>query len=448
MITLLILVFMTNSVIAAIFPARKPNASVFLSFLLITSLFFTSVVDLLKRPGIVNEVQWNRQTILILLISWAVAGFFLFRTRQRITNFCRYLNMVLSILIVYQSVVLILRMGNLQGTRQKLERASRNALPPGNLKPATDSLPDIYFLIFDGYTGNAALRNTWNFDNHWVTEKLTRKNFHISDSAVAGYDYTPVCLSSILNMNHQVNWFRELGDTYWGLTEYLDRIKNNQLSTVLKQYGYSSLNFSFFEINDQPVFTTFKAFSPSRNFYRFILENSILLRFFNNPFNAEQGKNNLKIYHKILETTRTNADRKFVYGHFMLPHPAYFFDSSGNYYDDGRGKHKGEYKNYIEQLKYTNTLISTITDSILLYRPNSVIILQGDHGSRLRETSRSKPSPGESHQPFCAIYFPGEQNDMLREPFFTPNTFRIVLNKYFSAHYEILQPKIDYYLLP
>lgn len=444
-IVLLCLIFLANKFFSFVLSKKTAASYVFVTTLFLPSLFFTSLIDLFKRMRLVDQVQWNRETVLYLLVFWVVIFVFLFKNRKPIFNFCRYLNILFLALILYQVSVLIVKTGKGEGSRAKLATAASMDLPIKHLT-AADSLPDIYFFIFDGYTGNAELRKEWNFDNSEISGFLQDRNFHVSDSAISAYNYTPICLSSIFNMNYQVAWFKELNDPYWGLTQYLSAIKNNQYCRILKQNGYSLFNLSFFELNDQPVFTSFKAYSPARNFCRFCLENCILLRFFNNPYNAEQGKNNLKVFEEATTIIRSKKEKKFVYGHFMLPHPAFFFDSSGTYYSRGEGKYKNENENYIEQLKYTNSLIKKLTDSILFSNANSVIIIQGDHGSRLKKNGDGITSSVESHQPFSAVYFPRLGAVTIQEPLYTPNIFRLFLNKYFNADLSLLPMAPDHFL--
>jgi hypothetical protein len=447
MLVLLVIVFLVNLLFKKIFAGREANGAVWVTFFFMTSLFFTSVVNFLQQAGIVNDIQWNRKTIIILVIFWVLLFILLYLLKKPAGKFCNYLNVLFCILILYQVYVLVTAVWSSKGQQDKIAFYERSNISPAGAGIAGDSLPDIYFIIFDGYTGNKTLREIWNFDNSSVTDSLREKGFFVSDNAVSAYNYTPVCISSLLNMSQRPDWFKELG-TYWGLSYYLREIKANALVRTLQNYQYKIVNFSFFELADQPAFTSFKPLSTSRNFYRFVLENSVLLRFFTNPVDAAQGKNNLKLYESLQDTIKKDTARKFVYTHLMMPHPAFFFDSSGRYYANGKGKYRDEKLNYIEQLKYSNRLILSIADSVKHYRPNSVVIIQGDHGSRLLKTPDGKMREDETYHPFSAIYFPDRNYRKLSDSLFTPNTFRIVLNEFFKTGLDLLKSNPKRHIRP
>ena len=67
-----------------------------------------------------------------------------------------------------------------------------------------------------------------------------------------------------------------------------------------------------------------------------------------------------------------------------------------------------------------------------------IIVIQSDHGSNL--FPRSHPDYVRNRlKNFSAYYLPYGGNDLLWEDITPVNTFRVIFNHYFGAHYELLQ---------
>jgi hypothetical protein len=143
------------------------------------------------------------------------------------------------------------------------------------------------------------------------------------------------------------------------------------------------------------------------------------------------------ILHK--ETSEKGKDRPvFSYTHFLLPHDPYLYDENGHekkvLTDDN------EMNNYLQQVKYANSIIRKIV-SILLddSARKKIIIIQGDHG--FRNFSNSVPLQ-EQFRNFNAIYFPGQNYNIVATNPGMINTFRIILNNFFNSNLPLLKDSI------
>jgi hypothetical protein len=65
-----------------------------------------------------------------------------------------------------------------------------------------ETLPDVYYLIFDGYSRNDYLQSHWGIDNMAFTEQLEALGFYIADDSVSNYTYTIASISSALNLQY------------------------------------------------------------------------------------------------------------------------------------------------------------------------------------------------------------------------------------------------------
>jgi len=123
----------------------------------------------------------------------------------------------------------------------------------------------------------------------------------------------------------------------------------------------------------------------------------------------------------------------------MLPHDPYSFDSTGKMKtaEEMIAKKKGSISdNYFNQVVYAGKVIKELVTYIQQHnKKNTIIIIEGDHGYRTETGDRA----GYSFQNLSSFYFPDQQYDQLYDSISPVNTFRVVLNKYFSARLPLLK---------
>ena len=71
-----------------------------------------------------------------------------------------------------------------------------------NLPPSTENLPDIYYIILDGYPRQDALLQYFDFDNQYFIDQLEEIGFSIPTCSQSNFAMTILSLSSSLNMNY------------------------------------------------------------------------------------------------------------------------------------------------------------------------------------------------------------------------------------------------------
>jgi hypothetical protein len=138
---------------------------------------------------------------------------------------------------------------------------------------------------------------------------------------------------------------------------------------------------------------------------------------------------------------------KFVFAHFILPHPPYVFDRHGRARSET--KRDGNVNGYLEQLRYANTQIERIVIE-LLDRPEAerpIVLLQADEGpyprlgTRIPASWANEPAADVrvKYGIFNAYYLPGPRSEFTEYPAMSPvNTFRMVFTRYFGANLPVL----------
>jgi hypothetical protein len=370
-------------------------------------------------------------------------------------RFYFYLNTLLIVLLLIECGQLII-------TSPKISKAlsfnsSNNDLP--TIPPCDSCIkPDVYFIIFDEFESSKGIKKLWQYDNSGLDSFLTDRGFYCASNSKSNYNFTPFSIGSILNMDYLTMKF----DTDFNLLLYGKGIKtivNNRVCRLFQQQGYTIINHSFFlmpgdEPRQNPAFLIDRPellIAPTLysralneigwNFSKILFNKGVTEEMEKDArLNLQQIKST---YKELLAFAEQPHDKPvFVYGHIMLPHDPFFFDSTGHLTPESTW-YRGftDKDRYLPQLKYTSTLVKNM--ALRLQKPGNrprIIIIQGDHGFRgfpdgMKELEFSNLN---------AIYFPDQQYADLYDSISSVNTFRVILHKYFNAPLPLLKDSTVY----
>ena len=374
--------------------------------------------------------------------------------------------LALLILPVAQTVAIARGYPAAQASSEQLSAAECELHPTEG-----QALPDIYYIILDGYARQDVLADTYNYDNQPFLDQLTQRGFYVAEWAQSNYFNTQLSLSSSLSY------------------EYLDLLLRNELARMgrreqvsamrdhgavrrnLECLGYTIVAFDSSSPasswRDADVFL-----SPQRHGVQ-SLALSGMNAFEAMLFNTTAGLVLSDASIAIPQWMRPDVDLpmrehrqrvqfafdtigdgvpgltspKFVFAHVVAPHTPYAFGPNGEAVDPGGtftlqsdstgASVDNDLAGYRNNVIYVSKEVLEAVDGILSRsaRP-PIIIIQGDHGTY-----------GDAHSRMSilsAFYLPGGgQVDLY--PTITPvNTFRIIFNHYLGGQYELL-PDISYY---
>lgn len=339
-----------------------------------------------------------------------------------------------------------------------------------NYTPCRDcNQPDIFYIIFDEYASSGSLKKYFNYSNTILDGYLEKNNFFVSKKSKSNYGFTSFSMASILEMQYLTlpPGYKEAVAKDIGRGEYT--IMNNNTVKVFEKQGYNIHNHSIFDFKNHPTLLG-KYFYQLRGM--FIDDETLfgrvkrdigwnISKFISGGSGEKKGNENLtKKINLLVESkdiafslakdaikNQDPAAKDFFYFHFVLPHDPFIFDSAGNvkYYQDYGSNLK---EKYIDQLKYTNTLLIDLVDFIQKqYNKKAVIILQGDHGF--------KQWPGDpdfrnmAFQNLNATYLPDTTYTNYYDGVSSVNTFRLLFNHYFNANLPLLPDKsIEVFIKP
>jgi hypothetical protein len=365
-----------------------------------------------------------------LLLICVVAVILLIRKVIRFEKFAlhlnTYLNLLLTVLIIYNGILICLLTQQL-----KLPRYTVNAPV---FKTSCTKCPDIYFIVLDAYTSNNSLQKYWKYDNSGFTEELKRNGFYVASNSRTKFTLTYYSIASILNMTNDSTGICSLH-----IYDAMGLVRENIVTKKLGETGYEIINLSFFNIGENTPYYGFSNAAEANEkslFFRFI-NNTALKSITNLRLDINTFDRHKQTLYKLREVAEKKSGRpRFIYAHLLAPHQPYVIDSLAEAVPFYKLPKSNSASGYINQVKGLNKLIiPTIRNILAQYeeKEKPVIIIQGDHGFRYLSGH-----PEEGTTILNAYHFP-KGTESLSDNASPYNTFRIVFREYLHADLELLK---------
>ena len=380
-----------------------------------------------------------------------------------IGNITKYLNIIMLALLI-QPVFNIALFVSRSGVPENIAPPS----PFKNIKPnpqANNGLPDIYYIILDGYGRSDVTQELFGFDNSSFIKYLSERGFYVAEQSHSNYVPTSLSLSSSLNLDY-------LGGAEGQLIQSENRdslaelIQHSKLRKFLEEQGYQTVTFATgyapTTITDSDVFIPYKA-NLVNDLEGLLLATSALRAMGDRtqnlfiPFLCDVQRGGINNILENLKRVPELPGPKFVFAHILSPHPPFVFDKNGKDTKHGhcngldgslfKGTFEDYHKGYPQQMAYISRKIQEVVDEILAgSNTPPIIIIQSDHGSGLLlDWSSSKNSClRERTSILNAYYIP--QSNVLYESITPVNSFRVVLNEVFDLRLPLLEDR-SYYSL-
>jgi hypothetical protein len=346
-------------------------------------------------------------------------------------------------------------------------KSKHNKTPRTITALQAEALPDIYYIVLDAYGRQDSLKQFYGYDNTPFIAELEKRGFYVAKQSRANYPKTSYCLPTSLNMNY-LDKLLPIGRSERFNAETMRRlIDENAVADYLRDRGYhyvylwtgieaTRVDTADLELDNSRV-------APPSSFGGELLRltplggrqmEPIISYGMASLYDAPRAEI-LTAFHNLSYVPRLGYP-KFVFAHILAPHPPFIFNADGEPvtpkfpYDDADGSAlfrahnmtKQEYQEgYVGQLKYVNRRTLEAIDAIKQKskRP-PIIIVQGDHGSRMHVDweSREKTDLREPFSILNAYLVPDSVRQQLY-PAITPvNSFRVLFNQMFGANYPLL----------
>jgi hypothetical protein len=248
-------------------------------------------------------------------------------------------------------------------------------------------------------------------------------------------------------------------------------IRNNRISSVLKDYGYKTISFSsgysLTEIQRADFYVL-----PDYNVSEFInnlismtpLQSVYFHLFHDYGLGNDFHRRRLSFILDNLAKVGKGTGPFFVFCHLVTPHPPFLFDGEGRSvspghpfsFNDASDFHhmnpslQKEYcSGYIRQIPFINRRIMESVEKIISRSSEPpIIVIQADHGpGSMLDWNNPDPANSALVERFSilnAIYVPEQLRRFLYLDMTPVNTFRIILNHGLGKPLELLPDKSYY----
>ncbi len=398
-----------------------------------------------------KQRYWRLSSGMCILYIFVI--FWVAKTRRDLSNLTKFLNIAAIFLVLMPMINIgihvlkprfFIRNENKTDIEEKLMEYK---------KPV--KLPNIYYIIMDGYGRKDVLREIHGYDNSKFINYLIHKGFFVASESRSNYVHTQQSLASSMNLKY-INYLKDQMGIESKSRRPLDNmIANNHVFNFLRKNGYKLAVFSswhitqitsadicirgIWKLNDfQNLLINVTPIAPLLRLKQYVSHRNQIIYILDNIADIEElGKPWL------------------VFAHILAPHPPFVFGPNGEkvqpdrpfFLGDGslyRGTALEYLKNYKKQLEFINKKLMKTIDSILSKSDKPpIIILQGDHGSRILLDWGSADNTyfKESFSILNAYYFPDKDYGNLYETVTPVNSFRIIFNEYFNTNHEILEDR-------
>lgn len=396
-------------------PLRSALSAVLLVFLLSNYMLIQKVVQMV----FVNMKYWH-----ILPIALFVAGhilYLLFRFEEKVFE---------DIIPVGALVMVVMLLINLvPAVPTILRKISANTDRTTVSATAEETKqPNIYWLVFDECASFPVMENFYQFTDKTNYNKLVNQGFYVSNTSRNEATDTHVVMTNCINLDYAVN-------TSMDLVEIDTHRSNPALYRILREHGYSLNGIGDTEwLKIDSITTSEKKRGETADGMSVVemqLLNSAIAPFISSSRRelASEILNTIRYYQNPDNISPNSAQFNFVY--VCSPHVPFLFDEYGrnvaainyNNWEDSRF--------YVGQYRFIMDQIVVITDTIIENDPDSVIILQSDHGPR---HSAGLTFEQKTNVLNC-VYFMGEDMSEI-EGKSSVNTLRLVLNRLMECDFE------------
>lgn len=314
---------------------------------------------------------------------------------------------------------------------------------PADWKPQTPpSGRNFYYLVFDRYANSKTLQKYFGFDNSKFYTELEKRGFVVDRNALTSYPMTAPQMSSVLNM-------RYLSATFGSIADYFPPLQEHRVGKLFQTAGYKFLYYGNLyaplrssRIADWNMRVSFMPCEFADSMVALTPLRPLIGR-------AYKYRLTMSKFAQVAESAES-SDLKFVYAHFLVPHPPYAFAADGSALSEWNRETQREQELYIGQLIATNRLMLQLIDKILANSDTKpVIILQADEGPYLMagDASLTREDKIEKRTGILnAFYIPdADIRAKLPQTLAPVNTFRFLLKEYFGAPIELLPNRVFFW---
>lgn len=411
-------------------------------------LFFNTygiIYESLLKIDIIRIEHYTLLPLLLLLsiyLSWLIT-----KPSKRISK-----SIFQFLLVIFSALSLISIVKIIPNEINKLNNQKTLNSENDNVESITDqNLPDIYFLVFDEFSGFEPMREYWH--NNEVVDSF--KAFLESNGFFVAENSHGSSIDTLRETATRLNFQEYPLDAT--TDNFFTHIANNQVMSYVKTKGYTTVVFEeltyayatalpitadiSYTVDNIGTTNTGALFDE---FGMLVADKTVLYAFadlykISNPQYIKHQQMVLFTTAKLSQLQEIQSP-KFIYSHILLPHFPFMWDSNGGFNAPENYQNWNYYEgNYNHAVK---TITKLIKDILAVSDPQNppIIILQSDHGARNKDTK----SPGSAILPdfpedfktniLYTLNIPGFDTSQLTQDINPINTFPIIFNYLFDEN--------------
>jgi hypothetical protein len=445
------------------------RASVLASLTLVLFFSYGHLYQLLGRVrldlGLVT-LGPHRALFVVFGVAWLAILVAVRRARRPPQTLAAVLNTVAIALVAFSLLQLPARALRGRGAGGDAPDPLDRALAGAPAAPPLGELPDLYYIILDGYARGDVLAERYGLDNAPLLDDLRARGFYVADRARANYMQTALSLASSLSLELLDDLAQRVGPDSGDRRPLLARIQRSHLARFLAGRGYVTVALASgywkTEIRGAEVYL-----SPGFSLDEF--QNTLIgttplpavLKVVGRASQQRWHRDRVRFAFDLLGRLRSATpqiprDRPaFVFAHIVCPHPPFVFDADGreappapfftmadgNDLIQPRGLAREDYvARYRAQIQHVNTLLRGTLDRLAprggpaAGRP-AIVILQSDHGpgAGLLWEDAAGSDARERLGILAACRFPDGDSAGLAPDLTPVNLMRLVLDRTFGT---------------
>jgi hypothetical protein len=402
----------------------------------------------LEAPTVLSRTLGRQAVLLpVALVLLAALAALAWLNRNRLHGIMRAVAITGGVVVLINLVLLVQDSVSVGSSTVETPRA----------QPAATSvqLPDIYYIIVDGYGREDVLKEAQGFDNGPFTAYLRSKGFLVHDGAVSNYANTQSSIPATLNMVHVAGLSQ-------GEVIRLRTLPREQ-TAVAKQaralgYEFQSIDSSDWNLGvatagggwRSHLATPFSAELASNTLLRVVWGRLLHIERF---WTLQGTGRNLPRVQERVAAIALDPRPTFTVNYNLPPHAPYLFRRDGSespyadvYNVDPSLFYEEWASAYVEQIEYLNSLLVRTIDTLIADSPQPpVIIIQSDHGPArlhvLAAAAERSDGPREHWERLgilSAYLMPPQCAGAAYEGMTPVNTFRSVFKACFGIPFDML----------
>ncbi len=387
-----------------------------------------------------------------LLVVWLVIALVLTVIVARRPGHAKWLNSYLNFAGMILVCLPTFRIASYQVNQYlaKQKHVSAGLEMSAALTPVQPVLPDIYYIVLDGYSRTDVLREVYGIDNREFLERLRDMGFYVASCSRSNYNETRLSLTSTFNMEY-IQLLPPYAPDKSGRPWVHEYLKHNQVRTLLEGLGYRTI--VFYHVYDALLWDDAEVYRVPgvglmlNPFEIFLLKTTPSLAWLDSATARLTDRDKISRLNTLYALSQLSQlpgepGPKFVFAHLMVPHSPFVFGANGEEvhipYDPLTDAYSNEdfWHGYRGQVLFINQQILPVLAEIITRSSTPpIIILASDHGTDHTANIQN------DFLNLGAYYLPGTPVTGLYDSLSPVNAFRILFNAYFGGQYELLPDK-------